>query len=202
MSGNGVWELNKNQFFWGAYGQALEAILDKSSFEYLLSSDPGLNGTSEGPTTYEGSYDDVSDIEKMFVDRTSIIANSLFVAGVDMDELRSALTEVIDPLSNMSIRHYHNSNERFTTLLNGYNSQKDELFELGGLNLSWELTIRKKFLSSEHKVTLTVSGRAVQYNSYSHIASDYHKLVEHFDSTPLTFPDNMTPSLGGNAPHS
>jgi hypothetical protein len=166
------------------YGPELEYIQYSTHFAWLKANRPTFTGVEDNPPQYNGTYDTVSAIQKMFVN-VGTDAAAMVVAGIDPLEIESLLTNVIATVTDENAKDYNPGwDSRTLFLVLNYNPVTKSADAIGVLTLEWNLTIKdykqKKNSPVQHSTTLMIKGRSVLYSSLSDMTADYVAAQAHF----------------------
>ena len=189
---DGHWSLNTDDHvFFGQYDQALQSIVNKEYFEFLIGNDPGFNGSATGPTQYGPTKYDNADAIKQLFEKNATNASATLLSGIDQDSMLATMTRVIKPITD-DVKDYDQYHSRYMTIVDNYNPANKTFDAIGALRIDWHLVIenytrKEKHGGDQHNTTLTISARAALFEQYTHIQNDYNKLVAQYGLDPIDF---------------
>ena len=178
-SSTGNWEPDSTGL---GYGTELEYLQYGLHFDWLKANRPEFTGIEDNPPQYEGTYDTVDAIKKMFLN-VGTDASATLIKGVDKAAIQSVLSNAIAPLTDANASVYNVSDSRVIFLVENYNPLTQNADAVGVLTIEWTLKIndyKEKKKIPQHKSTLTVKSRSVLYSSIEAMNADFMAAKTHF----------------------
>jgi hypothetical protein len=166
------------------YSADLEYVQFPSHFDYMYGNREklGFTGVVSNPPPYTGKYDNVSAVKSLFVN-VGITASSILVKGLDVSSIESILSNAIAPLTEANAQDYEVTDSRVIFLVDNYDPVKNEADAIGVLGINWHLQIKdykEKKDTPKHDTTLTITARAVTYDSIDTLKKNVADIKAHF----------------------
>ena len=191
VSSTGNWTIQDT-----AYDTTLEYIQYPTHFEWLKKTYPAsFTGISETSPADNLKASTVDAIKKFFVD-TLTMASSVVLKGINIDTLKSVLSNVINSLPQ-DIKDYNESDSRSIFLVDNYNPTTKSADAIGVVGFSWTLTIQDYQASSNqpilHNTTLNIQARGVMYADLAQMNADFNNAKTHFGNNSFQLFDIPIP---------